>query len=276
MSDDDGPKRTTGTGDLVREQLHKPPQEFSQPMRPDALSQAERTFRVTLPRQDGHETTFEIRGRATLKDLQAWLSSSQRPSGEFTCTAIDRGVRSEVDMDIVISQVALGSADGRRIKVEQVVTEQERFAEAREYTNAHSLDVSSIQQMLAAAGYLPSEHTPGAFDSVTYSAVRRFQREHKDSSGASLVVDGKVGEKTLTALRESVPETAVAAGEQGERSYIRASGERLPDRDVRYGDARADGERVSRTVADSGEQVKDGVLTAFGDKPKKEEPTDSS
>lgn len=57
--------------------------------------------------------------------------------------------------------------------------------------------VEALQERLAAASYLDSEHIDGAFGPATEDAVRRFQRDK------GLTVDGVVGARTWAALPEA-------------------------------------------------------------------------
>src|SRR5688500_8893542 len=59
--------------------------------------------------------------------------------------------------------------------------------------------VRRVQRRLKALGYGPFPQL-GAFDAATESAVRLFQAQHVDSSGAPLTIDGRVGPFTWDAL----------------------------------------------------------------------------
>lgn len=59
--------------------------------------------------------------------------------------------------------------------------------------------VTELKNQLKKWGY--NLTTTALFDTSTYNAVRHFQASHVDEHGQPLVVDGKVGELTLWALR---------------------------------------------------------------------------
>ena len=74
MSDDDGAKRTTGSGAVVTE-VQKPPV-FANPLPQDRLDTHAHlhVFKVIVPsKQDGHPVTFFLTTRSDPADLKAAL-----------------------------------------------------------------------------------------------------------------------------------------------------------------------------------------------------------
>ena len=62
-------------------------------------------------------------------------------------------------------------------------------------------DVKYMQQCLIALGYsVGSTKADGIFGNNTETAVEKYQKSHKDIFGKALSVDGKIGEKTWTAI----------------------------------------------------------------------------
>jgi len=57
-------------------------------------------------------------------------------------------------------------------------------------------DVTELQKLLVAKGYLTDEDVDGVFGPKTHRAVRAFQSQNLDQHGQPLVVDGQV--KPLT------------------------------------------------------------------------------
>jgi hypothetical protein len=67
--------------------------------------------------------------------------------------------------------------------------------------------VRRVQRRLKALGYGPFPQL-GSFDAATEAAVRMFQAQHVDSSGAPLTVDGRIGPFTWGALFPAPPSPA--------------------------------------------------------------------
>lgn len=63
--------------------------------------------------------------------------------------------------------------------------------------------VVTLQEQLTTLGYWQEPHD-GIFDADLKKAVESFQADHKGKDGAPLVVDGKVGIRTSTALGEAL------------------------------------------------------------------------
>jgi hypothetical protein len=64
-----------------------------------------------------------------------------------------------------------------------------------------------VQRRLKALGYGPFPQL-GVFDAATESAVRLFQAQHVDSTGAALTIDGRIGPFTWGALFPAAPSPA--------------------------------------------------------------------
>ena len=82
--------------------------------------------------------------------------------------------------------------------------------------NASGPEVSEVQDLLNKAGCEPKLEPTGLFDQQAEQAVRHFQARHIDASGAPLVVDGEVGDRTywsLTHRSKKAQPDAPGAGE---------------------------------------------------------------
>jgi hypothetical protein len=86
--------------------------------------------------------------------------------------------------------------------------------------------VRALQQRLVERGCGPVP-VSGDFDAATRTAVRLFQARFPDTTGAALLVDGKIGPLTWAALfgDESVPTAGVPAGALLEKVLKVAAGE---------------------------------------------------
>ncbi len=67
-------------------------------------------------------------------------------------------------------------------------------------------DVTQLQKLLVAKGYLTEEDVDGAFGNKTYRAVRAFQSQNLDQHGQPLVIDGKGGPLTWWSLNHPKPQ----------------------------------------------------------------------
>ena len=92
-----------------------------------------------------------------------------------------------------------------------------------------SEDVRSIQRLLIIKGYLGSRYDTGYFGSLTYNAVKKFQRNN------NIAVDGIVGEDTIAKL---TGKCVSASGETGTASQNTASSSSYIAKPgtLRYGD----------------------------------------
>lgn len=284
---------------------------FNQIMKPDVLPPKhevklpEYAYRVSAPsKQDGHEVTFIVRSSISRDDLRQLVESNAPPKSEegFKCQIIDpkKGKVYDVGMASVIAFV-----DGRSAKIDEApkeapkpkLTEEQKFAEAKRWTDDKKVDIAALQKTLVEIGYLKPGYQEGEFDRATYAAVIALQKSSR------LTLDGKYGPQTLVAaqtLQSNVsiinaeetlvgntrtPEVSAPTAQRSTKP-IAQSGYKVGDettigrhapiyvsqpahlvtgeKTVR-GDISVPGQRIDRKiVADVGHQVDDG-LTSFGD-----------
>ncbi len=107
-------------------------------------------------------------------------------------------------------------------------------------TNAASVTVVEVQQLLAALGYEPGI-VDGLFGARTRSAIEAFQSEN------GLAVTGEINDDLVTALRAASPEPAgEAAAPRNEGNQILAVQTALNL--IGYGPVAADGEMTNETA----------------------------
>jgi len=82
--------------------------------------------------------------------------------------------------------------------------------------NSSGPEVRRVQELLNKAGCQPKLEPTGVFDQRTEQAAKHFQARHIDASGAPLVVDGEVGDKTYWALTHRSGKDQPDAADAGE------------------------------------------------------------
>lgn len=139
-------------------------------------------------------------------------------------------------------------------------------------------DVKYIQELLIKLGYnVGSTKADGQFGTNTESAVKSFQKSHKDSSGKLLTVDGKVGEKTWNSIVDAANGSSTSSSDGTKYTrLLKKTSPLMKGNDVKYiqellidlgysvGNTKADGQYGDNTVSAVKSFQKDHKLTVDG------------
>lgn len=130
-----------------------------------------------LPNRDGVECSFplnRVMNYSMIRNLKG-QGKKQWPTGtiEFTQKVDSSDVSSQINSIILGKKLLTSGSTGEIVKL--------------------------AQAKLKEKGFLTKEPS-GEYDADTYNAVKEFQKNNKDASGASLKVDGIIGPKTAVTL----------------------------------------------------------------------------